>query len=135
MLVLAVPLAYSVWWQCGCGSLYTILHTAVLIVKTTESHCPLATPVQTLMAKHLGLFVNGDRNDFNDVDAFAGHIDYTFPQALVHLYMRLGPVGTLWIGRRSDFHVLTKCTFTSKYRLTHTRLVFWVSRVRNYIIL
>ena len=118
------------------SSPYTILHTAVPIVKTTESHCPPASHAcADTDGQTFGSFLNGDRNDFNNVDAFGGHIDYTFPQALVHLHMSLGPVGTVWIGRRNDFEVLTKCTFTSKCSLIPTRLFFWVSRVRNYIIL
>ena len=99
-------------------------------ITLSTSHACADTDGQTF-----GSVLNGDRNDFNNVDAFGGHIDYTFPQALLHLHMSLGPVGTLWTGRRNDFEVLTKCTFTSKCNCTHTRLFFWVSRVRNYIIL
>ena len=81
--------------------LYCSLHKALFINKAKESHCPPATPVQTQMAKHF--FLHGNHNDFINVDALAGQIDHTFPQALLHLHMSLGPVGTLWIGRRNDF--------------------------------
>ena len=49
--------------------------------------------------------MKGDHHDFNNCDAFDGHTDYTFPKALIHLHMSLGPVGTLWTGRRNDFKV------------------------------